>query len=366
MIRLRLEPRHSDSFFARFLPVVAGLAAGILVASALLEGFGTDAVDTWRSILEAGFIGGGWALSDTLTTSTPLILCGLGCALAFRTNLWNVGAEGQLLMGAWGATLVALAIGRPEWPKPAMLLAMATAGFLAGAAWAALPGFFKARWSTSEILTSLMLVYVAKHFNNYFIYSVWSDKGFQMTKVFPAQAWLPRLSDLAHLNHEFTGLTLHAGFPVALAAAALLWLIVHRTRFGFQIKVSGINPRTARYAGIPVERYFVVVMAFSGGLAGLAGMVEVSGVVHRLQENFSPGYGFTAILIAWLARLDPASVVLVSVLLSGLLVGARQVQPAGIAMMLQGAFLTCVIAVDFLGRYKLRLVHSAAAGEMQR
>jgi len=233
---------------------------------------------------------------------------------------------------------------------------MAMAGFVAGAAWGAVPGLLRARFGTSEILTSLMLVYVAAHFNNYFIYSVWSDRGFQMTRLFPRDCWLWRVSDLASSWPGAAGLTVHSGFVLALLLAGVLWFVMFRTRFGFELKVTGINERTAHYAGMPVRRNVVLVMMLSGGLAGLAGMCEVAGVVHRLQENFSPGYGFTAILVAWLARLNPAAIVLVSFLLSGLLVGAREIQPSGIAMMLQGIVLTCVVASDFFSHNRLRRV----------
>jgi len=324
----------------------------------MLQLFGVSALSAYSAIIEAGFTGGLYALSDTLTRAIPLILCGLACAIAFKAQLWNVGAEGQLFLGAWAATGVASFLLPPGTPRLPTLALMAAAGFAAGAAWGAIPGVLKARLKTNEILTSLMLVYVAVHWNNFFIYSVWSDRGFQMTPMFPKNAWLPRLSDLAQRYPSLSGITVHLGIVLALLLALLFWFVIYRTRFGFELRVTGINPKTAHYAGMPVRRNIVVVMAVSGGLAGLAGMCEVAGVVHRLQENFSPGYGFTAILVAWLARLNPAAIVLVSVLLAGLLVGARQVQPAGIAMLLQGIILSSVIAADVLSRYRIVLTGS--------
>ncbi len=341
---------RAESAWARARRSLLGLAFGLALGAVLLELLGVPAGEAYAAILRAGFTGGWWALSDTLTKATPLMLCGLGCALAFRAGLWNVGAEGQLFLGAWAATGVATAWLPAGTPGALLLPLMALAGFAAGALWGALPGLMRARLGVSEILTTLMLTYVAVHWNDLFIYAVWSDRGFQMTPLFPAAAWLPRLSDLAAEHPSLAGLTLHAGFLVALAAAAALWLLMQRTRLGFELRVAGVSERVARAAGMPLGRNIVLSLALSGGLAGLAGMCEVSGVVHRLQQGFSPGYGYAAILVAWLARLHPAAVVLVSVLLAGLLSGAKQVQPGGIAMMLEGVILTSVVAADFLGR----------------
>jgi len=333
---------------------MAGLAAGILLGAVGLEILGIRSGAAFLAILRAGFTGGPYSLSDTATKACPLILCALGCAVAFKAQLWNVGAEGQLLVGAWAATGIATFVVPAGAPSVLMLAAMAAAGAVAGAVWGAIPGLLRARFQTSEILTSLMLVYVAVHWNNYFIYSAWSDRGFQMTPLYPENAWLPRLGDLAGEAPAFSGMTLHAGFLAALVAAGWLWVLLKRTRFGFELHVSGLNIKTARHAGMPVKRNMVLAMALSGCMAGLAGMCEMSGVVHRLQENFSPGYGFTAILVAWLARLNPAAIVLVSLLLSGLLVGSKQIQPSGIAMMLQGVVLTSVVAADFFARFRIR------------
>lgn len=349
-----VEPRVELPLRLRVATPVAGLAVGLVLGALLLEVFGVSSAAAYATILKAGLTGGLYAWSDTMTKATPLILCALGCAVAFRAGLWNVGAEGQLFLGAWAATGVASFLLPPDIPGVVMLTAMAVAGAAAGAAWGAVPGYLKARLSVSEVLTTLMLTYVAVHWNNYFIYSLWSDRGFQMTPVYPASAWLPRLSDAAGSVPAFAGLTLHVGFVIALVAAAALWVLMYRTRFGFEVRISGVSPKVAHHAGMPVARNVVLVMALSGALAGLGGACETAGVVHRLQESFSPGYGFTAILVAWLARLNPAAIVAVSLLLSALLVGAKQIQPSGIAMMLQGVVLLCVVAADFFARYSVR------------
>ncbi len=350
----QLIPRTEYTVSSRLAVLGLGVAGGAVLSTLLLLLFGLSPVEVFSTIIHSAFLGGFYAISDTLTQAIPLILCGLGCAVAFRSGLWNVGAEGQLFLGAWAATGVATFVVPPGSSPVWTLTLMALAGFAAGALWGAIPGILKARYQTNEILVSLMLVYVASEWINYFIYVRWSQGGFQMTPLFPKNAWLPRLSDWAAEVPSLAGLTLHLGFVLALLAAVLMWFLMWRSARGFEWKVTGISPRVARYAGMSVKRNIVLVMSLSGGLAGLAGMAEVAGTVHRLQDNFSPGYGFTAILVAWLARLHPLGVIVAAILLSGLLVGAKEIQPGGVAVLLQGVILSTVIACDLLTHYRLK------------
>ncbi|WP_160317023.1 ABC transporter permease, partial [Ardenticatena maritima] len=165
------------------------------------------------------------------------------------------------------------------------------AGFVGGALWAALPGLLKAWLNVNEIITTLMLNYVAIFWNNYFIYGPWSQRGFGLTPQFPKSAWLPRLTDYAAAVPAFRGLTAHLGIVLALVLALILWVVWRQSKWGFEVSIIGDNPRAARYAGMHIRRNILLVMLLSGGLAGLAGFSEVAGVVHRLQERFSPGYG---------------------------------------------------------------------------
>jgi general nucleoside transport system permease protein len=200
-----------------------------------------------------------------------------------------------------------------------------------------------------------MLNYVAVYWNNYFIFGPWSERGFGLTPQFARTAWLPRLTDYAKTWPELAGLTAHGGIVLAVVTAVVLWAVLRYTKWGFEIRVIGDNPRAAQYAGINVRRNIILVMLISGGLAGLAGFSEVSGVVHRLQDNFSPGYGFTAIIVAWLAKLNPLAIIPVGYLFAGLLVGADQIQPAGIAQMMQGLILFVVVGGEMLLRYRLTM-----------
>jgi simple sugar transport system permease protein len=350
---LVFSPRADPSWRLRLAVQAASVVAALLLGALVLRLAGVDPGAAYAAMAHASFLGGPYALSDTALKATPLILCGLGCALAFRMRLWNVGAEGQLLLGAWAATGVGSIWLPASTPRALMLPLMALAGMATGALWAALAGLLKARFRVSEILSTLMLVYVATHINNYFIFSAWSSGGFPLTPLFPTSARLPRLADAAGSLPALSGLTIHAGLAVALLAAAAAWVFWRFTRLGFEVEVAGDNPHVARAVGIPVGRNTVLVLALSGCLAGLAGMVEVSGVVWRLQERFSPGYGFTAIIVAWLARLHPAGVIVVSFLLGGLLVGGREVQPGGVGQVLQGLMLFTVVGGEFFVRYRV-------------
>lgn len=351
MSRLQFVPRTGTRRSTRLLITLGAVGVALLLGAPLLWLSGIDPFRAYGVMLR-GALGDRYAWSDTAVKATPLILCGLGCALAFRMKLWNVGAEGQLLVGAWAATGVG-SIWLPGDISPLLMLpAMALAALAAGGLYAALAGWLRARLEVSEILTTLMLVYVATLWNNYWIFGVWSEGGFPLTPLFPDAARLPRLADLAATWPGLSGLTVHAGFPIALLTAALLRWLLRTSRLGFEIEVVGASPGVARSSGIPVASRTVLVLALSGALAGLAGMIEVSGVVFRLQERFSPGYGFAAIIVAWMARLHPGAVVLAGLLLGGLLVGSREVQPAGIGLMLQGLLLFVVVASELLIRYR--------------
>lgn len=354
--RIRLEPREQTP---RWLPSVVSLGAVLLalvLGGIVLRLVGGDPVRSYAHIARASF-GSLGVFSDTIVKATPLILVGLACALAFRMRLWNIGAEGQFFIGAFGATAVVLTpLLPPESSRWVMIPAMMAAGMLAGAAWGAVPGFLKARFNVNEIISTLMMNYIAVAWNNYFIYAVWTEGGFQLTRVFPRSAWLPRLADYAEQFPILRGLTAHLGLLFGLAAAGgVAWLLV-RSQWGYEIRLIGDNPRAARYAGIPIVRNTVLVMVVSGALAGLAGMSEVSGVVHRLQGAISPGYGFTGIIIAWLAKLNPIAVVPVSILFGALILAGREIQPSGVPRMIQGIILVCLIASDMLLRYRVRVV----------
>jgi len=355
--KIKIEPRldNPPGWFSPLLSLAAVIIALLIGAVVIKLGGGSPwAAYTHIARYSFGSIG---VLSDTLVKATPLILVGLACSLAFRMRLWNIGAEGQFFLGAWGASMIVLLPVLPEdAPKWLFILVMAVSGFVFGALWGFIPGLLKAKFNVNEIITTLMMNYIAIEFVNYFIYAVWSEGGFQMSRMFQRNAWLPRLSDYAEQFKVFSGLTTHMGLLFAIVAAFILWWVITKSRWGYEIRLIGDNPEAAKYAGINIAKNVILVMLVSGGLAGLAGMSEISGVVHRLQGAISPGYGYTGIIIAWLAKLNPLGVIVVSILFGALILAGREVQPSGIPTLIQGVIMVSLIASDYFLRNRVSIV----------
>jgi len=349
IVEKRLHPVPAwYSFWISFLAVFVALLIGAVV----IIFAGGNPWQSYAHIASASF-GSIGVFSDTLVKAIPLMLVGLACSLAFRMRLWNIGAEGQFYLGAFGASVVVLLPILPETaPRWLFILVMITAGMLCGALWGLIPGLLKAKFNVNEIISTLMMNYIAVAWNDFFIYAVWSEGGFQMSKMFPKNGWLPRLTDVGSEIPIFRGLTTHLGLVFAILVAVAIWLILYRSQWGYEIRLVGDNPNAARYAGISFARNTVLVLALSGALAGLAGMSEITGVAHRLQGSISPGYGFTGIIVAWLAKLNPLAVVLVSILFGALILAGREIQPSGIPKLIQGIILVCLIAGDFFLRYQ--------------
>jgi len=358
--QIKFEQRISD--VPRWYPIVLSFAAvvvALLIGAIVLAISGGNPWATYAHIARASF-GSVGVFSDTLVKATPLILVGLACSVAFRMKLWNIGAEGQFFMGAFGASAVVLIPLLPETaPNWLFIVTMILAGMFCGAIFGFIPGILKATFNVNEVISTLMLNYIAVAWNNFFIFAIWTEGGFQMSKVFPKNAWLPRLTDLGSEYPFFRGLTTHFGLIIAIIAAVIIWFVLNRSKWGYEIRLIGDNPKAANYAGIPIKKHMVLVMIVSGALAGLAGMSEISGVVHRLQGAISPGYGFTGIIVAWLAKLNPIAVIFVSILFGALILAGREIQPSGVPKMIQGVILVCLIASDFLIRYRVKIIRNS-------
>jgi simple sugar transport system permease protein len=354
--KVKIEPRVDEppKWFSPFLSIIAVILALLIGAFVIWLGGG----DPWKvySHIARYSFGSIGVLSDTMVKAIPLMLVGLACSIAFRMKLWNIGAEGQFFLGAFGASLIVLLPVLPEdAPKWQFIPVMMLSGMLFGALWGFVPGYLKAKFNVNEIISTLMMNYIAVEWNNYFIYAVWSEGGFQMSRMFQRNAWLPRLSDFAETSPVFSGLTTHLGLVFAIVAAVILWIILSKSQWGYEIRLIGDNPRAAEYAGISKSKNVVRVMLVSGALAGLAGMSEITGVVHRLQGAISPGYGYTGIIIAWLAKLNPLAVILASILFGALILAGREVQPSGIPTLIQGVIMVCLIASDFFMKNRIAI-----------
>jgi simple sugar transport system permease protein len=290
-------------------------------------------------------------LTESFTRAIPLLLASVGLCLPFKMNFWNIGAEGQLFMGAFAATAIVFLL--PESSAFVLLGSMIIAGFVFGGIWGLIPAYLKARLETNEVLTTLMLNFVAILWVDYLVYGPWRDPegfGFPLTPMFPLNARLPWIP----------GTRIHAGLIVGVVCAVLVYVLLARTRLGYELKVTGESRLAAKYAGIDYVKLTLVVMFISGGLAGLAGMGLVSGIVLRLRHGISPGYGYSAIIIAWLARLNPLACVPVSVLFGGLLVAGDALQIGlGLAFattsVFQALILLFVVGGEVLTRYKVVL-----------
>lgn len=350
MTRLKITPRASRSVVrSLFVPVAAAcLALGVSLLMLALQGRSPLA---GLQVLAAGAFGSGYALVDSLAKAVPIYLCSLGVAVAFRLQVWNIGAEGQFALGAVGATAAVMAA--PNLPAPAMLIAMGAAAVLAGGFWGLVPALLKLYMRANEIIVTLMLNYIAILFLEYLVYGPWKDPasfGFPMTPAFPENAQIGRIGA--------TGV--NWGVVVCAVCGLAVWIFFRFTRLGYELKASGENVRAARYARLPYDRLVILVMILSGALAGLAGYVEAAATVGRLQPSIVVGYGYTAIVVAWLARLNPLSIGIAAFLLAGLRVGVENLQlelgvPAAFGQIIEGMILLTVLAGSFFTEYRVRL-----------
>jgi simple sugar transport system permease protein len=357
-MRLVLERRAETPLLLKLGSPLLAVALTLVSALVIFAALGKD---PWMA-LQVYFIlplSDFWGIQEVAVKATPLVLIALGLALCYRSNNWNIGAEGQFLVGAMAGGWLALAThGAPNgpWVLPAML----AAGAIGGALFALIPAMLKTRFGANEILTSLMLVYVAELLLDWLVRGPWRDpQGFNMpvTVTFEPEAIVPIL---------FEGGRLNIGTPIALLAVAIMAVLVSRTLKGFEIRLVGEAPRAARFAGFDEKKLTLLVFAVAGGLAGLAGILEAAGTVRMLQPGLSPGYGFTAIIVAFLGRLNPVGCLVAGIFLAVTFIGGENAQimlrlPLDVTRVMQGLLLFYVLACDTLLLYRPRLVRSAAA-----
>ena len=355
-MRLTLEQRPEHSRRMTVLSPLLAIALTVLAGAVVFAGRGLDPLHAlYVYFVEP--VTTVWSLEELIVKAAPLVLIGVGLAVCFRANLWNIGAEGQLTAGAIaGGAIPVLA---PGWESPLVLPLMVAAGVLGGMAWAAVPALLRNRFGANEILTSLMLVYVSLYLLDWLVRGPWRDPhgfNFPQSVSFEPHQLLPTFGDGR----------VHLGAVFALAAVAVLSVFMSRTLKGFEIRVSGETPRAGSFGGFVRPRTVWLCFALSGGLAGLAGVCEVAGPVGQLHPSISPGYGFTAIIVAFLGRLSPVVVLFAGVVLGISYLGGEAAQvELGVsdktAQVFQGMLLFFILACDTLIRYRVRVQGAAGA-----
>lgn len=348
---LKLETRPQPSSFWSYASPVLALLLTVVIGVILFAALGKDPVRGlqvffWEPIKSA------YALSELVVKATPLLLIALGLAVCFRSNVWNIGAEGQYIMGAIAASGVALMADKSTsgW----IVLGVVLAGIAGGMLWAGLTALLRDKFNANEILVSLMLVYVAVQVLGYLVFGPWKDPNgynFPQSKTFEAITRIPRLMNGSRLN---------IGVLLALLGVAGLWVFLFRTRAGFALQVGGLAPHAARYAGFSSRKALWTALLVSGGMAGLAGALEVAGPIGQLTPYIPAGYGFAAIIVAFVGRLHPVGMVFSALLMSMFYIGGELAQsrlglPKSLTGVFQGLLLFSLLACDTLVNYRLRL-----------
>ena len=348
---VRLVPRGAPSPFWTYASPVLAVALTIVVSGAMFLAMGKPPVTAVYTFLVAPLVQTG-GLSALAVKAAPLIMMGAGLALCYRASVWNIGCEGQFTVGAICAGGVALAL--PGLPAPILYPTVIVAGVIGGAATAALTAWLRTSLNVNEILSSLMATYVAQYILIWLVTGPWKDPqgfGFPQTAMFPDAAATPILID---------GTGVHLGCLIAPLAAVAVWALMARSTLGFQLRVVGEAPRAARFAGFSEKRLIWVAMLVSGGLAGLAGMFEVTGPIGQLTTDISPGYGFTAVIVAFLGRLHPIGAIFAGLLLALSYLGGDAAQidlglPNAVTGIFQGVLLFLLLACDILINFRVRL-----------
>lgn len=334
----------------QILVLVLAVVGALLIGAILLLVVNANPITAYGAMLLGPF-SSIYGLTETMVKATPLILVGLGIVIAFRSGILNIGAEGQMMMGALAGTAVALSF--PNLPGVLLVLLTILAGFIGGALYGAIPGALKAYLRVNEILSTIMLNAIAHQLLVYMLRGPMIDPteisygtGFPQTKQLVAAVWMPRLLPQTRL---------HLGLILAIILAVAVYFLLWRTVTGFRMRAVGAGPKASRYSGIRVEKNLVLAMALSGGFAGLAGTIEVLGIHHRLLDGITAGYGFTGIVVALFGRLHPLGIIPAAILFGGMMLGADMMQravaiPASIVTTIQGLMVLFVVGSDIFIR----------------
>jgi general nucleoside transport system permease protein len=356
---IRFVAREHVPRWLNFVVPLASVVLALIVAGIVLAATGHNPLATYQHIVQASITQPG-AFSQTLVSMTPLMFTGLAAAMAFRMRLWNIGGEGQLYMGAIGASGAALYF--HSLPGPLLILVMMAAGLLAGTLWASVPGALRAYFNTNEILTTLMLNYVAANIMYYLIFdsrSYWRDLTSPSARVFPQGKYLPATAGWPPL--QVGSVTIPFGLIFAIGLAVFLWGMIRASRYGFEMRVLADSPAAGRYAGIRTRRKILSLMAISGGIAGLGGASQVGDFSHVLDPRGleQAGFGYTGIVVAALARYNPIAVIVTSFFIGMLVNAGFALQgpgfPIGLTGTMEGILLFCVLGAEIFTRYRLAI-----------
>lgn len=355
MMRLRLEPRERTPAWMNLALPIFAVTATLVLSSGLIAAAGAEIIPAYGALF-AGAFGGRFNIVETLVKAAPMVFTGLAVAVAFRAKFWNIGAEGQLLAGAMAAAFIGGLEGLPAWTlAPLMILAGAAAGGL----WASIPATLKVRYQVDDVVATLMLNFVMFYAMMALLDGPWKDplSGYPDSPDIRMDAEFPILVERTRL---------HLGVALALAATVLVWLLMTRTTLGFAIRAVGENARAAAHAGIPVHRVVLVTAIISGGLAGLAGVGEVAGMHYQVMASLSPGYGYTGIVIAMLARLNPLGVIPAALFFAAIATGAETMSrktgvPVFLADIIQGASLICMLVALLFANFRVRVRRASTA-----
>ncbi len=351
-MRIELQKRAGVSRLFSFVSPLLALLLTVVCGGIMFALLGKDPVSAlWSYFIEP--LQEVWSLHELAIKAGPLILIAVGLSVCYRSNNWNIGAEGQFTMGAIAGSYLPIVF--YEWHSPLILPLMLVMGMIGGALYAGIPALLKTRFNTNEILTSLMLVYIAQLFLDWLSRGLWRDPqgyNFPQSRTFVPEAILPEILSSGRA---------HWGFIFAIVAAVLVWFMMRFTLKGFQIAVLGQSERAGRFAGFSGRRMVWFSMLFSGALAGLAGISEVSGSINHLQPSISPGYGFTAIIVAFLGRLNPLGIIASGLVLALTYLGGEAAQLSigvsdKVTRVFQGLLLFFVLSCDTLIHYRIRLV----------
>lgn len=339
---LGLKSNTAQKIFWRIVSILIALVCALLISSVLILFVGGNPIIAFKAFW-AGIFGEADGLSEVMVKAIPLTIAGLGMAVAFRAQFWNIGGEGQIYMGAIAAAWIGTSL--TFLPGPLLMLATLIGGFLFGMVWGGIAGILKAKFNLNEVIVTVMMNYIATFLQIYLVRGPLLDKtkpSWPASEFLPEAAWFPRL---------FTGSRVHAGIFLAIILIILVWILISRMPLGFRIQATGLGPQAAKYSGMKIGVIIVLAAAISGGLAGLAGANEVLGVHRRLLDLIAAGYGFTAIVVAVLGKLNPFGVFIAAIGFGALLVGGNMMQivaeiPSALVIAFQGVVLVCILLME--------------------